>query len=43
MIGSSRETVSRLFADLKKQRIIQLTGSTLVIPSRVALKSLISV
>ena len=43
MIGSSRETVSRLFAGLKKQRIIQQTGSTLVIPSRVALKSLISV
>jgi CRP/FNR family transcriptional regulator, cyclic AMP receptor protein len=43
MIGTSRETVSRLFSGLKKQRIIQQTGSTLVIPSRVALKSLISV
>jgi CRP/FNR family transcriptional regulator len=42
MIGSSRETVSRLFAGLKKQRIIQQTGSTLVIPSRIALESLIS-
>ncbi len=42
MIGSSRETVSRLFAGMKKQRIIQQTGSTLVIPSRVALESLIS-
>jgi CRP/FNR family transcriptional regulator len=42
MIGSSRETVSRLFAGFKKQRIIQQTGSTLVIPSRVALESLIT-
>src|ERR1035438_378734 len=41
MIGSSRETVSRLFAGFKKQRIIQQTGSTLVIPSRIALESLI--
>jgi CRP/FNR family transcriptional regulator len=42
MIGSSRETVSRLFAGFKKQRIIQQTGSTLIIPNRVALESLIS-
>jgi CRP/FNR family transcriptional regulator len=42
MIGSSRETVSRLFAGFKKQHIIQQTGSTLVIPNRVALESLIT-
>ena len=42
MIGSSRETVSRLFAGFKKQQIIQQQGSTLVIPNRVALESLIS-
>jgi CRP/FNR family transcriptional regulator, cyclic AMP receptor protein len=42
MIGSSRETVSRLFAGFKKQRLIQQTGSTLVIPDRVALESLIT-
>ncbi len=42
MIGSSRETVSRLFAGFKKQHIIQQSGSTLVIPNRVALESLIS-
>jgi CRP/FNR family transcriptional regulator, cyclic AMP receptor protein len=42
MIGTSRETVSRLFAGFKKQRLIQQTGSTLVIPSRVALESLIT-
>jgi CRP/FNR family transcriptional regulator, cyclic AMP receptor protein len=41
MIGTSRETVSRLFAGFKKQRIIQQSGATLVIPNRVALESLI--
>jgi len=42
MIGSSRETVSRLLAGFKKQHIIQQSGSTLVIPDRVALESLIT-
>jgi CRP/FNR family cyclic AMP-dependent transcriptional regulator len=42
MIGSSRETVSRLLAGFKKQRIIQQTGSTIMIPSRTALESLIT-
>lgn len=42
MIGTSRETVSRLFAGFKKQRLIQQNGCTLVIPNRVALESLIT-
>ena len=42
MIGSSRETVSRLLAGFKKQHIIQQTGSTIFIPSRIALESLIT-
>jgi CRP/FNR family transcriptional regulator, cyclic AMP receptor protein len=42
MIGTSRETVSRLFAGFKKQRLIQQIGSTLIIPNRVALESLIT-
>jgi CRP/FNR family transcriptional regulator, cyclic AMP receptor protein len=42
MIGSSRETVSRLFAGFKKQHLIQQNGCTLVIPSRLALESLIT-
>lgn len=42
MIGTSRETVSRLFAGFKKQRLIQQSGSTLVIANRVALESLIT-
>ena len=42
MIGTSRETVTRLFAGFKKQHLIQQNGSTLVIPSRIALESLIT-
>src|ERR1700693_975495 len=42
MIGTSRETVSRLFAGFKKQRFIQQSGSTLVISTRLGLESLIT-
>ena len=42
MIGTSRETVSRLFAGFKKQHLIQQNGATLVIPDRLALESLIT-
>jgi CRP/FNR family transcriptional regulator len=42
MIGTSRETVSRLFAGFKKQHLIRQNGCTLVIPNRVALESLIT-
>jgi CRP/FNR family transcriptional regulator len=42
MFGSSRETVSRLLAGFKKQRIIEQNGSTLVVPNRLALESLIT-
>jgi CRP/FNR family transcriptional regulator, cyclic AMP receptor protein len=42
MIGTSRETVSRLFAGFKKQHLIEQSGSMLVIPNRVALESLIT-
>jgi len=41
MIGTSRETVTRLFADFKKRQLIQLKGSTLVIRNRPALESLV--
>jgi CRP-like cAMP-binding protein len=41
MIGASRETVTRLFADFRKQRLIQQNGSTLVVPNRAALESLV--
>lgn len=42
MIGTSRETVSRLIAGFKRQRLIQQNGATLVIPNRVALENLIT-
>ena len=38
MIGTSRETVTRLFADLKKKQIVQSKGATLVIRNKAALK-----
>jgi CRP/FNR family transcriptional regulator len=31
MIGSSRETVTRLFSDFKKRELLQVKGSTLLI------------
>jgi len=40
MIGSSRETVTRLLSDLKKKQFIHLDGSTLVIRNRPALEAL---
>ncbi|MGA9979049.1 MAG: Crp/Fnr family transcriptional regulator [Candidatus Sulfotelmatobacter sp.] len=40
MIGTSRETVTRLFADLKKQQIVQTKGSTLVIRNTEALRDM---
>jgi CRP/FNR family transcriptional regulator len=42
ILGLSRESVTRVFADFRKQRLIRQNGSTLVIPDRVALKSLIT-
>jgi len=40
MIGTSRETVTRLFANLKKRQIVQTKGSTLFIRNKTALKAL---
>lgn len=40
MIGSSRETVTRLLSDLKKKELIRLDGTTLVIRNRTALEAL---
>jgi len=41
MIGASRETVTRLFAELKRRRILQVKGSTLVITDRGELEKLV--
>jgi CRP/FNR family transcriptional regulator len=43
MIGTSRETVTRLFAEMKKRQIVQAKGSTLVIRNKAALKALATV
>src|SRR6202140_1610067 len=40
IIGTSRETVTRLFAEMKKRQIVQTKGSPLVIRNKVALKAL---
>jgi CRP/FNR family cyclic AMP-dependent transcriptional regulator len=42
MIGTSRETVTRLMAGFKKQRLIEQEGATLVVSDRTALESLIT-
>ena len=42
MIGTSRETVTRLFADFKKKQFMQIRGSTLIVNNRAALESLLS-
>lgn len=42
MIGTSRETVTRLFAELKKRQIVLSRGATLVIRNKAALRALAS-
>jgi len=42
MIGSSRETVTRLLADFRKKQLLQVVGSTLVIKNKTALESIVS-
>jgi len=41
MIGASRETVTRLFADFKKRQLLQVRGSTLIIKDKAALERVI--
>jgi len=41
IIGTTRETVSRLFSDFKKRQLLQLKGATLVLRSRPALEQLV--
>ena len=40
MIGSSRETVTRLLGDMKRRELIRQEGTTLVIPDRIALQAI---
>ena len=39
MIGASRETVTRLFADFKKKQLLQIKGSTLIVLNKAGLES----
>lgn len=41
-IGTSRETVTRVLSELKDRNLVALRGSTLMIPNRAALESLVS-
>jgi CRP/FNR family transcriptional regulator len=41
IIGTTRETVSRLFSEFKKKQLMQLKGATLVIRSRFALEKIV--
>jgi CRP/FNR family cyclic AMP-dependent transcriptional regulator len=43
MIGTSRETVSRLMGDLKRKRFIELHGSALTLTNKKALQDLVGV
>jgi CRP/FNR family transcriptional regulator len=41
MIGTTRETVSRLFSDFKKKQLVEIKGSSLTIRKRDGLEKLI--
>jgi len=41
MIGTTRETVSRLFSDFKKKQLLQVKGATLTIRNRKALERML--
>ncbi len=42
MIGTTRETVSRLFSDFRKKQLLQLKGSTLIIRNKLALEKMLN-
>jgi len=41
MIGTTRETVSRLFSEFKKKQLLQVKGSTLVLRNKAALERMV--
>jgi len=43
MIGSSRETVTRLFTDFKCRRLVEVHGSTLIITNKGGLEKVLEV
>jgi CRP/FNR family transcriptional regulator len=42
MIGTTRETVSRLFSEFKKRQLVQLKGATLIIRNKAALEKMVN-
>jgi CRP/FNR family transcriptional regulator len=42
MIGTTRETVSRLFSAFKKRQLVQLKGATLMIRNKAALQKMVN-
>ena len=42
IIEASRETVTRLFAEFKRKKLIKVHGSTLVITNKVGLEQLLA-
>jgi len=42
MIGSSRETVTRLLADFRRSQLVQVIGLTLVIKNKSALEGIVT-
>jgi CRP/FNR family transcriptional regulator len=42
LIGTSRETVTRTLSEFKKQRVLEVTGSTLLIRNKAALERLVA-
>jgi CRP-like cAMP-binding protein len=42
MIGSSRETVTRLLADFRRSQLVQVIGLTLVINNKSALEGIVT-
>ena len=42
VIGTTRETVTRLFAEFKKRQLLQVKGATLTIRSKAALESMVA-
>jgi CRP/FNR family transcriptional regulator len=42
MIGTTRETVTRLFSEFKRRQLLQLTGANLVIRNKAALEKMVN-
>ena len=42
LVGTSRETITRTLADLRKRKIVELKGSTLIIHNKSALEQLVA-